>query len=289
MDIIKNCDMSKYTSFKTGGMADTLIIPQNLTELKEVLLELSKTESAFLVMGNGSNILVTDKGFAGTIVKIDSAFSQIAINDSELIADAGALMSTVANAAMEAGLSGFEFASGIPGSIGGAVFMNAGAYGSEMKDIVKYVNMVSKDGANEYKLSADEMKFSYRHSILQETGSIVTSVVLDLKKENPQEIRARMNDLMEQRNEKQPVSLPSAGSFFKRPSGNFAGKLIEDAGLKGLSIGGAKVSELHAGFIVNYNNATAADIIDLMHVIQHTVKDRFGVVLEPEVQIIGEI
>jgi len=279
--------MSKYTSFKAGGIADTLVIPESLSELKKVLLELSKAESPYMIMGNGSNILVADGGYAGTIVKIGEAFSQVTASELEVTAGAGALMSSVANVAMEAGLSGFEFASGIPGSIGGAIFMNAGAYDSEMKDIVKYVDLISKDGANDFRLSTDEMKFSYRHSILQDIGSIVTSVTFVLNRGNREDIKAKMRELTEKRNAKQPVTLPSAGSFFKRPPGQFAGKLIEDAGLKGLTVGGAKVSELHAGFIVNYDNATATDIIDLMNLVRNTVYDKFDVMLEPEVNIIG--
>jgi UDP-N-acetylmuramate dehydrogenase len=281
--------MSKHTSFKTGGIADTLVIPQSLKELKETLSELSKMKSPYIIMGNGSNILVAEVGYRGTIVKIGDAFAQITVNGLELEAGAGALMSTVANAAMDAGLSGFEFASGIPGSIGGAVFMNAGAYDGEMKDIVKHVVVISEDGTKELKLSADDMKFSYRYSALQNADYIVTRVKFSLTKGNKADIKAKMRELMEKRNAKQPVTLPSAGSFFKRPPGQFAGKLIEDAGLKGISVGGAKVSELHAGFIVNYDNASATDIIDLMNLVRNTVYDKFGVELEPEVRIIGEL
>jgi len=280
--------MSKYTSFKAGGKADTLVIPKSLDELKEVLIWLSKEKSAYMVMGNGSNLLVSDSGFEGTIVKIDDEFSEITAEEYELTAGAGALMSKVAKAALAEELAGFEFASGIPGSIGGAVFMNGGAYGHEMKDIVKHVKVLSKDGSKEFNMSADELKFSYRHSILHETGDIITRVTLKLTKGSTDEIKEKMRELTELRNEKQPVSLPSAGSFFKRPSGYFAGKLIQDAGLKGLSVGGAKISELHAGFIVNDKNATATDIIDLMHLVQNTVYDKFGVRLEPEVRIIGD-
>jgi len=280
--------MSQYTSFKAGGKADALIIPGDLNELREALVKLSKSGAGYMVMGNGSNILVSDSGYSGTIVKIGEPFSHITIDGEELTAGGGTLMSSVAKAAMEAGLAGFEFASGIPGSIGGAVFMNAGAYENEMKNIIKYVNMISKDGSREFTMSADEMKFAYRYSILHDTGDIVTSVTLKLDKGSTGEIKEKTRELMELRNKKQPVSLPSAGSFFKRPPGNFAGKLIQDAGLKGLSVGGAKVSELHAGFIVNDKNATATDIIDLMHLVQHTVYDKFGVNLEPEVRIIGD-
>jgi len=280
--------MSQYTSFKAGGKADVLMMPEHVSELREALAQLSESQSAYMVMGNGSNILVRDSGYVGTIVKVGEAFSHITVDGDELTVGAGALMPTVAKMAMEAGLVGFEFASGIPGSIGGAVFMNAGAYGSEMKDIIQSVHLVSKDGSKEFTMRADDMAFSYRHSILYETGDVVTGVTLKLRQGSIEEIKEKTRELTKLRNEKQPVSLPSAGSFFKRPDGYFAGKLIEDAGLKGLSVGGAKVSELHAGFIVNDKNATATDIIDLMHLVQHTVYDQFGVNLEPEVRIIGD-
>jgi len=288
LNIIKNCDMSKYTSFKTGGKANALVIPETLDELKEILVSLSGENKPYMVMGNGSNILVRDEGYHGTIVKLGNAFSQIEINETEVKVGAGALLSAVANEVMESDLSGFEFASGIPGSMGGAIFMNAGAYGSEMKDIVTCASIMSKDGLKEYTLDVLGLKLSYRHSVLYETGDIVTSVTLKLDRADKEEVRMKMRNLLEQRNAKQPVAIPSAGSFFKRPAGHFAGKLIEDAGLKGLSVGGAKVSELHGGFIVNYNNATATDIIDLMVLVQNTVYDKFGVRLEPEVRIIGK-
>ena len=288
-NIINDCEMSGFTSFKTGGKADALILPENISQLRKILRVLSQSELSFMVMGNGSNILVTDDGYSGVIVKIGDAFSEISVSGEELTAGAGVLLPAAAKAAAEAGLTGLEFASGIPGSIGGAVFMNAGAYEKEMKDIVKSVRVLSKDGAGEFTRSSEEMNFTYRSSVLKDTGDVVTGVVLKLAKGNAEEIKAKMRELTALRNEKQPVCLPSAGSFFKRPAGHFAGKLIQDAGLKGLTVGGAMVSELHAGFIVNTGNATAADIIDLMNVIKLTVYDKFGVTLEPEVRIIGEI
>jgi UDP-N-acetylmuramate dehydrogenase len=241
-----------------------------------------------MVMGNGSNILVTDRGYAGTVIRIGEAFSGIETEGECITAGAGALLSAVAAAAAEAGLAGLEFASGIPGSAGGAVFMNAGAYESEMKDIVSSVSLISQDGRREYELPGAEMKFAYRSSLLQESGDVVTRVKMRLKRGDPGEIKEKMRQFARARSEKQPLSLPSAGSFFKRPHGYFAGKLIEDAGLMGLTVGGAMVSTLHAGFIVNNGNATATDIIDLMRLVQHTVYDKFGVKLEPEVRIVGE-
>jgi len=278
--------MSKYTSFKAGGRAKALIIPETFNELKETLVKLSKSGEQYQVIGNGSNILVCDSGYNGSIVKLGFAFAGISKKGDEITVGAGALLSSVATIAMEEGLSGLEFASGIPGSIGGAVFMNAGAYEGEMKDIVKCVNLISKDGMREFTVNADDMGFAYRYCMLHDTEDVVTSVTLKLKSGKRDEIKDKMRELMERRNSKQPVSLPSAGSVFKRPAGHFAGKLIEDAGLKGLTLGGAKVSELHAGFIVNYNNATATDIIDLINVVKETVYDKFGVELEPEIMII---
>jgi UDP-N-acetylmuramate dehydrogenase len=280
--------MGGYTSFKAGGIAETLLIPESIDELKEALAMLVDTRSEYIVIGNGTNILVSDSGYNGTIIKIGKAFSGIEINGEEVIAGAGALLSSVASASAEAGLSGLEFASGIPGSIGGAVYMNAGAYEGEMKDVVKRVDILSKDGLSVISLDAGEMKFSYRYSALQETGGIAISVTLKLVNGCMNEIKEKTRKLAELRNSKQPVSMPSAGSFFKRPPGYFAGKLIEEAGLKGLTVGGAQISPLHAGFIVNKWNATASDIIDLMYLVIHTVFDKFEVKLEPEVKIIGD-
>lgn len=286
--VLEHCDMKDFTSFRAGGRADFLIMPQNEEELKFVLKTLSEEGFPYMVMGNGSNILVKDGGYKGAIVRLGEAFGNIKIEGETLTAGSGALMSSVAKAALEAELSGFEFASGIPGSLGGAVFMNAGAYGGEIADILKEARLLKKDGSGEYTLTCGELDLSYRHSILHETGDIVVGAVLQLSWGSRESISAEMKDLAARRNEKQPVSLPSAGSFFKRPEGYFAGKLIQDAGLKGLSVGGAQVSELHSGFIVNKGGATAADIIQLMEVVQASVLDKFGVKLEPEVRIIGE-
>lgn len=244
----------------------------------------------YMVIGNGSNVLVKDGGYKGAIVKIGEAFSNISVNTSEgsITASPGALLSKIAKVAMENELTGFEFASGIPGSIGGAIFMNAGAYDGEMAHVVEFVKLISKDGTNERILFSKDLEFGYRHSIIQETEEIVTEVKLKLKKGNISDIKGKMKELAIKRNQKQPVHLPSAGSFFKRPTGYYAGALIEEAGLKGLSVGDAQVSPLHAGFIVNNGKATATEIIQLMHLVQETVKNQTGVILEPEVRIIGE-
>lgn len=286
--VIENCDMSKFTSFRAGGKAEFLILPNNEEELKFALSVFAQTDMPYMVMGNGSNILVRDGGYRGGIIKLGEAFGQIEIEGQTLTAGCGALMSSVARAALEAGLTGFEFASGIPGSLGGAVFMNAGAYGGEMSGIIREARMISRDGSKDYTLSCEELELGYRHSILHDTGDVAVSVTLELEKGDKETIRAEMKELAARRNEKQPVSLPSAGSFFKRPTGYFAGKLIQDAGLKGLSVGGAQVSPLHSGFLVNTGGATAGDIIHLMEIVQAAVLDKFGVKLEPEVRIIGE-
>lgn len=291
MERFRDIEMKDYTSFKAGGKAAEMVIVESVEELREILAEIDQAKRPYLMLGNGSNTLIKDSGFSGTVVKLGESFHQVKIHGEsgeKLVCGCGALMSSVAKAALAESLTGFEFASGIPGSIGGAVFMNAGAYGGEMKDIVESVNLVSRDGKVLRTVSGEEMDFSYRHSILQETGEVAVSVVLRLSKGDAAKISETMRDLTKRRNGKQPVQYPSAGSFFKRPEGFFAGKLIQDAGLKGLSVGGAQVSELHSGFIINKGGATATDIIDLMHLVQNTVFDKFGVKLEPEVRIIGD-
>lgn len=286
--IVEHCDMKAFTSFRAGGTADMLIMPQSRKELKFALKTLAEESIPYMVMGNGSNILVRDGGYRGAIVKLGEAFDRIEIDGETVTAGCGALMSSVAKAALEASLTGFEFASGIPGSLGGAVFMNAGAYGGEMAQIIKEVQVVQKDGSREYTLSCAQLEPGYRYTVLHESGDVAVSVVLQLSRGEREAVSTKMKELAVKRNEKQPLSLPSAGSFFKRPEGFFAGKLIQDAGLKGLSKGGAQVSELHSGFIVNKGGATATDILQLMEVVQATVFDKFGVKLEPEVRIIGE-
>ena len=288
MKRLQNVDMREYTSFKAGGKATEMVIVDTVEELQAVLAEIQRENRKWLMLGNGSNTLISDKGFDGLVVKLGDGFADVSSTEDGLICGTAALMSVVAKIALRESFTGFEPLSGIPGSLGGAVFMNAGAYDGEMKDIVEYVDLVSRDGETVRRVSGEDMDFGYRHSILEETGEVAVSVKLKMAKGNPEEISAKMQELMKRRNEKQPVQYPSAGSFFKRPPGYFAGKLVQDAGLKGLTVGGAQVSELHSGFVINKGGATATDIIELMHLVQNTVYDQFGVKLEPEVRIIGE-
>ena len=285
--IEENVPMAQYTSFRAGGKARMMVIPADAEQLSAVLGVLSGSGVQYMVLGNGTNILVKDSGYDGVIVKIGSGFDYVRQEGCRLVCGSGTRMSVAAKAALEGGLSGFEFASGIPGFTGGAVFMNAGAYGGEMKDILRRAKIVSKDGSREFYMTADELEMGYRHTKLHDTGDIVTEVEFVLEEGNRTQIKAKMTELMEKRNSRQPVNFPSAGSYFKRPAGYFAGKLIQDAGLKGLSVGGAQVSELHSGFIINRGGATATDILQLMEMIQARVFDEFGVRLETEVRIIG--
>jgi len=288
MKRLENVDMRQYTSFKAGGCAREMVIVESVEELQAVLRELHRENKKWIMLGNGSNTLISDKGFDGVVVKLGDYFACVAVEEDGLVCGTAALMSVVAKIALRESMTGFEPLSGIPGSLGGAVFMNAGAYDGEMKDIVEYVDIVTRDGSEVKRVKGEDMDFSYRHSILEESGDVAVFVKLKMPKGNPEDIAAKMQELMKRRNEKQPVQYPSAGSFFKRPTGYFAGKLVQDAGLKGLTVGGAQVSELHSGFVINIGGATATDIIDLMHLVQNTVYDKFGVKLEPEVRIIGE-
>lgn len=285
--IEEDVPMAQYTSFRAGGKARMMVVPADAEQLRAVLGVLAGSGVEYMVLGNGTNILVKDSGYDGVIVKIGSGFDYVRQEGCRLVCGSGTRMSVAAKAALEGGLSGFEFASGIPGFTGGAVFMNAGAYGGEMKDILRRAKIVSKDGSREFYMTADELEMGYRHTKLHDTGDIVTEVEFVLEEGNRTQIKAKMSELMEKRNSRQPVNFPSAGSFFKRPEGYFAGKLIQDAGLKGLSVGGAQVSELHSGFIINRGGATATDILQLMEMIQARVFDEFGVRLETEVRIIG--
>ena len=280
--------MSKYTSFRAGGKAAALVEVENKEQLKAVLRFADEENIPHLLIGNGSNTLFKDSGYQGLVIKLGDYFNYLAEeSDTRLRIGASMLLSTAAKMALEESLTGMEFASGIPGSIGGAIFMNAGAYGGEMKDIVASVHAVSPDGRDEKDFTNEEMQFGYRSSILQQNGWIATDVTFNLTTGNREEIAAQMKDLNARRNAKQPVNYPSAGSTFKRPEGYFAGKLIEDAGLKGLIVGGAQVSTLHSGFVINKGGATATDILQLIALVQNTVYDKFGVMLEPEVRIIG--
>ena len=285
MEIIKNEPMRNHTSFKIGGVADEFCSVKSVDEIIELIEYAKNKQIPYLVVGNGSNILVSDKGIRGLVIRISNDFSDFEIAGDVIKAKSGALLSTLSKAALSESLSGMEFASGIPGSLGGAICMNAGAYGGQMSDVVKSVTYLENGEVR--KLDKD-FGFGYRKSIFADLGVIVLEAELQLKKGEFDEIKAKMDDFKDRRNEKQPLNLPSAGSVFKRPEGYFAGKLIEDAGLKGFRIGGALVSEKHAGFIVNTGNATCSDVVALIKHIQKTVKEKFGVELETEVKIEGE-
>ena len=281
--IFENEPMSKHTTFRAGGNAAFYVAPESEEQIVALMKALKGT--SHMVMGNGSNLLFTDKGYDGVVIGIGSRFSDICIEGNKIIAESGALLSKVANVALEHGLGGMEFAAGIPGSVGGAVMMNAGAYGGEMKDIVALSTCVGESGNV---LEIENHEFSYRHSIFSDKNLLILKTVMHLEPKDKEKIKAEMVELNRRRKEKQPLEYPSAGSTFKRPEGYFAGKLIEDAGLKGYRVGGAMVSEKHAGFVINYDNATATDILTLMEHIKSEVYMRFGVELEPEVKIVGE-
>jgi UDP-N-acetylmuramate dehydrogenase len=278
--------MKNHTSFKIGGPADALVCAQSEDEIQSVL-ELCRMESVpCMVMGNGSNMLVSDKGIEGVVIKIGESMSAVSAEGVQVTAQAGVLLSKLANTVCKKGLSGLEFAAGIPGALGGALYMNAGAYGGEMKDVVRSVRYINEKG-NICTAEGGELDFGYRHSMFSERGCVILSCIMELSEDNEEDIRARAAEFNRRRAEKQPLSMPSAGSTFKRPEGYFAGKLIEDAGLKGYAVGGAQVSEKHSGFVVNTGGATAQDVLDLIEYIQKTVYDKFNVSLETEVRLIG--
>ena len=279
--------MKVHTSFRIGGPAELFLTPENAAQLVETIRILRRHEIPIFILGNGSNLLVRDKGIRGAVIQLSGRMSALKTDGTVLYAEGGALLSAAAAKAAEAGLTGLEFASGIPGSIGGAVMMNAGAYGGEMKDVLESVDVLTRDLRRET-LPVEQIGLSYRHSGLAERGDIVLGVRFRLGQGDPQAIQARMAELAEQRREKQPLQYPSAGSTFKRPEGYFAGKLIQDAGLKGKTIGGAQVSEKHAGFLINTGNATAGEMLELIAFCQRTVEEKFGVRLETEVRIVGE-
>ncbi|MGN0156835.1 MAG: UDP-N-acetylmuramate dehydrogenase [Lachnospiraceae bacterium] len=279
--------MSRHTTFRVGGNADAYVVVQNIEQLRNTIAFLREKSISYFVIGNGSNLLVSDSGFRGAVLEIGREMSKISIEEDCVYVQAGALLTVVAKEAMKAGLSGMEFASGIPGSIGGAIVMNAGAYDGEMKQIVREVTLLTTEGEIRT-LTGEEMEFGYRTSILKREAGIVLSVKLQLIPGDQDGITAKMADFAARRREKQPLEYPSAGSTFKRPAGNFAGKLIMEAGLSGAMVGGAQVSEKHCGFVINRDNATATDIYCLMQKIQRQVKETSGINLEPEVIFLGE-
>jgi len=282
-----NEPMKKHTSFKIGGPADLLVVPSSGEQIKCTLQICRDAGVPVFTMGNGSNLLVKDKGIRGVVLKICENFSQLWMDGTLIRAQAGVLLSALSRAALDAHLAGLEFASGIPGTLGGAIFMNAGAYGGEMKDVTEWVWAIDMEG-HDYRLSKEELKFGYRSSVIQEKGLIVLEAGIRLTPGDYEKSKALIADLTKRRQEKQPLQYPSAGSTFKRPPGYYAGKLIQDAGLKGARIGDAQVSELHSGFIINLGNATAQDVLDLIKLIQERVKEKFGVDMQPEVRIVGE-
>ena len=279
--------MSRHTTFRVGGEAECMAVVETKEELSQLVSYLGRIEQDYFVLGNGSNLLVGDKGYRGIILKMGPRLSAVGVEKDHIAAGAGALLSRVSAAARDAGLSGLEFAAGIPGSIGGAIVMNAGAYGGEMKQVVKMVRVMDKEGEI-LTLDNDTMEFGYRTSIIRDRPFIVLGVVLKLTPGNKDEISAKMEELMKQRKSKQPLEYPSAGSTFKRPEGYYAGKLIMDAGLRGYRIGGAQVSEKHCGFVINAGGASAADIREVIEEVQERVRDRFHVRLEPEVIFLGD-
>lgn len=286
-NVLRNEPMSHHTTFKIGGTADWFLTPRTEEQLSEVLKLLHKNNLSFFVLGNGSNLLVGDKGIRGVVLCLCKKMERIEACGDEIYAEAGAILSRVSNVALAAGLEGTEFSSGIPGTVGGAVYMNAGAYEHEMKEIIKSVRYMDMTGKI-FESDCEECSFGYRTSKFSKGDYIVLGCTLKLRKGNPEEIRARIADYTQRRVSKQPLEKPSAGSTFKRPEGHFAGGLIEKAGLKGYSIGGAQVSEKHAGFVINTGTATAKDVLDLIEFIKKTVFEKFGVELEPEVKLIGE-
>lgn len=279
--------MSRHTTFKVGGPADCLVSPSDEKQLGGIIRYLNKVEIPYFVVGNGSNLLVSDAGYRGVIIKIGDDMAQVTVDGDRIHVGSGASLARVARAALDAGLTGLEFAAGIPGTVGGALIMNAGAYDGEMKMVVEEVTVIDVEG-NLLALDNSTMEFGYRTSALKNQKFVATGCTFLLKKGNPEEIKAKMDDFAQRRREKQPLEFPSAGSTFKRPEGHFAGKLIQDAGLAGFSVGGAQVSEKHCGFVINKGDATAKDIKVLIGFVQDKVKDTFGVDLEPEVIMLGE-
>ena len=279
--------MSRHTTFRAGGPADFFVTPEKEGQVRKTLSLLKEAQVPLYIMGNGSNLLVGDRGYRGVILQICKKMNRIRIQDTVIQAQAGALLSKIAAEAQAKRLTGFEFASGIPGSLGGAAMMNAGAYGGEMKQVLIQAQILNASGEIEDVL-AEEMELGYRSSVFSRNGGVILSASIQLEPGDPPAIQSRMEELKFLRTSKQPLEYPSAGSTFKRPEGYFAGKLIQDAGLRGFQVGGAQVSEKHCGFVINKDQATAMDIRSLMEQVSEKVYAQFGVRLEPEVKLIGE-
>ncbi|WP_291632676.1 UDP-N-acetylmuramate dehydrogenase [Clostridium sp.] len=285
-NIVVDESMKNHTSFKVGGPADILVTPRNSEEVRTIIKICKENKVDFYLIGNGSNLIVRDGGIRGVVIKL-LKLDKIEVEGSKIIAECGASLYNVTKAALGAGLSGIEFASGIPGSIGGASAMNAGAYNGEMSMVLESMLAIDNNGEL-LNLTNGEMELAYRSSAILKHGYTVISVTLNLKQGDKEAIKARMDDLAERRRDKQPLEYPSAGSTFKRPEGYFSGKLIQDCGLKGFCVGDAQVSEKHSGFIINRKNASAKDILDLIELVQHEVEEKFGVQLHTEVKVLGE-
>ena len=276
--------LKKHTTMRVGGNAKYIFSPKNADEIKDIIDYCKDNEERYIIIGNGSNIIFSDEGYDGIVIKLNSLMNDYTVENDLIIAKAGCILSKLAAAARENSLTGMEFAAGIPGTLGGAVVMNAGAYGGEMKDIIEYADVLMEDGSVK-RFSNSEMKFAYRESIIN-ADEIVLSACIRLKKGNKEDIEALMNKKKKKRTSKQPLEYPSSGSTFKRPEGYYAAKLIEDAGLKGYRVGGAMVSTKHSGFVINYDNASSADVVRLIDDVKKVVFEKFGVMLEPEVKII---
>ena len=285
--ILTDEPMARHTTFRIGGNADVFVLPASVEELLQILKLVKRYSVSLTVLGNGSNVLVRDGGIRGAVVSFGKPFAHIERNGAAVTAGAGATLGTVSLFAASHSLSGLEFAVGIPGSLGGAVFMNAGAYDGEMSQVVRAVTAVTPEG-EVVRYRSEEMGFGYRHSVFQENGHIICEIELALKEGKTAVIQEKMAEFTRRRMEKQPLDRPSAGSTFKRPPGLFAGTLIDEAGLKGFAIGGAQVSEKHAGFVINKGEATAADVLALIEEVQRRIEEKNGVWLVPEVRIIGE-
>lgn len=283
-----NQSLKGYTTFRIGGPCDLMVFPENEGQTIQCIQTLREYGVPYLVLGNGSNVLIHDEGIRGCVIKLSHKGDEVVVDktNNTMFVGAGESMMKVAEHAIEHGLAGMEFASGIPGTLGGTVCMNAGAYDHEMKDIVKSVRVLTKEGAI-LEVDNASMLFSYRKSVAQKNGWLILGATLQLTTDLPENIRFRVDDFSHRRSEKQPLSYPSAGSTFKRPDGFYAAKLIDDAGLKGVCMGDAQVSELHAGFIINKGQATYSDVMALMQYVQRTVLEKFGVQLKPEVRLLG--
>ena len=280
--------MKNHTSFCVGGPAKLLIKPRDEEALVEILKSIRKNNYKYYILGNCTNIIVRDKGFDGIIIKLKNKLNDVKkVSDKEIYAGTGASMKKISEFAMENSLTGLEFAHGIPGSLGGAIVMNAGAYDGEIKNVVKSVKLLDED-LNVIEVPGEEMNFSYRHSLVQERDLIVLGATFSLEDGDKNKIREKYEDFDQRRADKQPLNMPSAGSTFKRPTGYFAGKLIDDSGLRGFTHKGAGISEKHCGFVVNKNKATAQDVLETIEIVQKVVHDKFDVTLEREVKIIGD-